>query len=296
MAKSISIFGVAVILLLTAVDLFAAAPQLRSLGQLRSCGVATTGIAIDNAGNLFLAKAELNAVSKFDVYGRKLQHFAPLLIAGSGLAVSPLGDRIYVAGDKQVLVLSGDSGELLATLDGSGEFGRIAALVLDSRNNLYVTDADSGMMRVYDKQGGGLRGFPLFDVEQRQFVALAINSFSDEIWLAVADIESPGKVELQVYSCQGQYLRPVDLKNDLGLGYGAGFASLSFDSMGRLYIFDHQASTIVALDPRSSGISSTKIMGMEPLLETAPAGMVVDPVSSRLFVYSGQDVFIMQID
>lgn len=296
MRKFAIIFSLAVALTLLAVELFAAAPQLRSLGQLRSCDGATTGIAVDNAGNLFLAKAALQTVSKFDVYGRKLQHFTSLPIAESGLAVSPLGDRIYVAGDKQILVLNGDNGEILAEIDGKGEFEQIAALELDSKNSLYVADSGSGRMWVYNEQGVLAREFLLFDSDQSQFVAMAISRLADEVWVAVSARGNPQVIELQVYNRQGQYLRQVDLDKEFGLGQIAGFSSFSLDPLGRLYILARQTNMIISLDMRSTGVSRAKVMGMASVKIPVPTGMVVDPVSCRLFVYSGQDVFIMQID
>ena len=296
MSRFATICSLALVLTLAVGESFAAAPLLRNLGQLRSCAEESTGIAVDNAGNLFLAKAELESIAKFDIYGRKLQHFDPLPIAKSGLAVSPLGDRIYVAGEKQVLLLNGDNGKLLTVIGKEGDFEQIAALGLDSKGHLYIADAGSGFMQVYSQEGDFKGNFPLFDIEQSRFVAMAINGLTDEIWLVVAARENPQGFDLEVFNRQGAYLRRVDLEEEFGVGEMISISSRSFDPLGRLYVLDRQANTILSFDTRSAGASQARVAGMGPAKDPAPCGMVVDPVSCRLFVYSGANVFIMQID
>lgn len=274
-------------------NLDAAAPNLRSLGQLRSCAAMTTGIAVDNAGNLFLAKAELETVAKFDVYGRKLQSFAPLPLSAGGMAVAPLGDAIYLpSGENSVLRLNGDNGTVVGSIPHED---RIVALDLDSRGELYLGES-TGRVLVYNAAGRFLRVFSAFDDEQKQLLALAVNRLADEVWMAVGDLRDGGRIGLRIFDRQGRLQQQMALADGFGDGRIGMFAAMTFDPLGRLYVFDRQNGAVHCLDLRSGGSSSAEVAGFAAVEDSVPVGMAIDQVSCRLFVYCGQEVFILQID
>lgn len=285
----------------TASQVEAGAPQLQPLGKLRSSDSPTTGIAVDNAGNLFLSKARLNTLSKFDIYGRNLQRFTPVKIGEGGLAVAPMGDVVYVAAGKSVLIFNADTGAEIGPLGtAEKEFGWVANVALDGRGYIYVADSGERSVRVYDQQGTFQFEFAGPGETPGQLgllSAMAINRSMGAVWVAdnLAKGENPGP-KILVYDLDGQFLRELSGATDFGDKPVGSFGAITFDSLGRVYILDDQNNEIRCFDPQTTSFA---IYNQEDAFANKLVGrsdMVFELITNRLFVASGQQVFILGVD
>ncbi|SHI76760.1 hypothetical protein SAMN02745165_00807 [Malonomonas rubra DSM 5091] len=280
---------------------FAGAPQLQAQGKLRSCESLTTGVTVDNAGNLFLSKARLQTISKFDIYGRKLEHFTPLQIGEGGVAVSPMGNIVYAAAGKSVLTIDGYSGEVTGRLGAEeNEFDWVTGLELDDRGYIYVADSGSRKVRIYNPAGEFQSEFagPGEDLGQLGFLsAMAINLSAGEVWVAdnLAKGVTPGP-KIVVYDLAGQFLREIPGSTGFGQEPIGSFSALTFDHQGRVYVLDGEKNEIRTLDPRTGGALTYDQFGPFDKRLVGHSSLAFDPATSRLFVGSGQEVFILGVD
>jgi len=287
------LFLVACIFLLP-VTVSAGAPQLQLLGKLRSCDSLTAGIGIDNAGNLFLYKTDLGVVSKFDPYGRKLKHFSFLKGGAGGLAVSLLGDVIYVAVEQKVLILDGDSGQQIGVLgEADGEFSAISAIALDRQGQLYVADGEALSIRVYSPKGRFLYAFTFAEREKKRlkFSAMALDNGNNQLWIALEGQTA----SVRVYDIRGSLLKEISAESDFGSEPVNCISAMTFDPQGRLYLLDCEDQEIHSFDPRTGGEGHFACEARETMGQ-ASSGLVFDAATSRLFVAIDEEVSIFAVD
>lgn len=285
----------------TVTQVEAAAPQLHPLGKLRSCNSLTTGVGVDNAGNLFLSKSRLKTISKFDTYGRKLHNFSPLEIGEGGLAVPPLGNVVYASANKDVLIINADTGDQIGQLGATeGQFEWVSAIDLDARGYVYVADSGARKVRIYTPQGafhaefGGPGDAP---GQIGLLSALAINQATGEVW--VADNLAKGKnagPKILIFDQDGQFLREMSGATDFGSEPIGSFGALTFDPQGRIYIIDALKNEIRSIDPRTMGVATYTKAGFLSNKLVGASGLVFEPVTNRLFVSSGSEVTILGVD
>lgn len=298
--KFVWLMSVFLVILFSA-QVYAGAPLLQAQGKLRSCDSLTTGVAVDNAGILFLSKARLKTLSKFDTYGRKLKNFTPLPIGDGGIAVSPMGDVIYAAADKSVLIIDGYNGSIIGQLGSKdGGFDWISTIELDDRGYIYVADGGARKIRIYNSSGEFQSEFagPGEELGQLGFLsAMAINQAAGEVWVAdnLAKGVTPGP-KIVVYGLDGQFLREMSGVTAFGQEPIGSFAALTFDRQGRAYILDGQKNEIRAIDPRTGGVLVYDQFGSFEKKLVGQSSLAYEPVTDRLFVASGQEVFILGVD
>ena len=123
--------------------------------------VAPVGVALGPSRELLVADAELGIVARLDARGETLPPFGRgLLKRPTGLAVDPVGGRIYVADTYAHDVKVFDAaGRLVATLgrrgSDEGEFNYPTHLAF-ARGELYVTDTLNSRIEVFRTDGTGL--------------------------------------------------------------------------------------------------------------------------------------------
>lgn len=274
----------------------AAAPQLKALGKLHTPRGVAAGLGLDNAGNLFLAESGRRTISKYDTFGRKLKSFSALPVGTGGIAVSPLGDFIYLADDQQIVILNGDSGEIagrLTPLDGS--FRQVAAFDTDLRGNVFVADGGAGRVSVFNAQGEHLADLAApYDMPRfGKLRALAVNPAGQELWVVE---ESEGGVRTLVFGLDGVFLRELS-SNDFGPESLASVCAIAFDAQGRVYLLDAKRKEVRSFDFKTMQVASFEgrdFSGKKP--PGGAADMVFDPVTNRLYVSCGADVFILGVD
>lgn len=279
----------------------AAAPQLQQLGKLRSGLSLTTGMGVDNVGNLFISQSRLKTITKFDTYGRKLHNFSPLEIGEGGLAVPPLGNLVYVSANKDVLIINADTGTPTGRLGTTeGQFEWVAAIGLDARGYVYVADSGARKVRIYNAQGefqaefGGPGEAP---GQIGLLSALAVNQVTGEVWvadnLAKGDPSGP---KILIFAQDGQFLREMSGATDFGPEPIGSFGALTFDTQGRVYILDALKNEIRSIDLRTMGVSTYAKAGFLANKLVGSSALVFEPVTNRLYVSSGTEVTILGVD
>ncbi|NOY12222.1 MAG: PEGA domain-containing protein [Deltaproteobacteria bacterium] len=257
----------------------AQAPQLELLGQIKAGLRVPTRVEVDNSGNIFVADARLQQIFKFDKFGRQLLLLDQEQISGTGLAVSPAGDRIYASAFDKVAVFGGD-GELLGYLgQGAGEFAAAGAIDLDSDGNIYVVDLNRRHVKVFRPQGDadGQLGAATFVANS----SLVFRPATEQLYLTDSVVASTAGLEpkVTVYDRFGNLQKTILAKTGFGSGPVHFFGGMAFDAEDRFYVGDSEDMTIRVLDPVGTPLLTYRREGM-----SRPLSMVFDAVTSRLFV------------
>ncbi len=128
--------------------------------------LAPSGIAVDAAGVLFVADAQLGRVFGYDRNGALLMEFGKRGEFGSptGLAIDRDRNLLYVADSHARLVkVFTTAGTPVVEIGASPDkrLAGAAAVALDGAGQVYVLDDRSRQVQVYDREGAYLRGFSI---------------------------------------------------------------------------------------------------------------------------------------
>ncbi|HSG87366.1 MAG TPA: hypothetical protein VLA23_13585 [Candidatus Limnocylindrales bacterium] len=197
-----------------------------------------------------------------------------------GVAVTPAGDRIYVAesgGDRVVRILDAN-GNTLGTMVPPAETGRdhvpVYVAIDPLTTEVYVSDRPTGSVYIYDRDGRFQRQFnPAEPIPGWQPMGLA---FDDAGNLYVTDLGGPSD-RIEVFDRSGVLIR------SFGDGAGLSFPNgIALDAAGNVYVADSnngrllifaQSGELVGRVGRGSGVGK---LGL-------PRGVAIDG-SDRVFV------------
>jgi len=207
----------------------------------------------------------------------------------SGVAVSPSGDRIYVAqsaGDRTAIVFDG-GGNKVGTMvppDAGTDHAPVYLAVDPLTSEVYVSDRLAGAVYIYDRDGAYQRELTLA-VPRPGWQPLGL-AFDAKGNLYVTELSGPYQKVLvidrtaQVVGTLGEQEK-LNFPNGIAVD-GAGNVYVSDSNNGRLLMFDAQ-STIRGQIGRGTGQGN---LGL-------PRGLAVD-AQGRVFVAdtTGQGVFI----
>ena len=207
----------------------------------------------------------------------------------SGVAVSPSGDRIYVAetgGDKVVRMFDGGGNELgvlQPPATTGGEHVPVYVAVDPTTQNVYVTDRPAGAVYVFDRDGAYLSEFrPAVAIEGWQPLGLAFDADGN---LYVTDLAAPARV--LKFDATGKLLLT------LGDGEGMSFPNgVAVDADGLVYVSDSNNGRLLVFG--ADGALLSKIgRGAGAGNLGLPRGIAVDG-QGRAFVVdsSGQGVLV----
>ena len=210
----------------------------------------------------------------------------------SGVAVSPSGDRIYVAetgGDKVVRMFDGGGNELgvlQPPATTGGEHVPVYVAVDPTTQNVYVTDRPAGAVYVFDRDGAYLSEFrPAVAIEGWQPLGLAFDADGN---LYVTDLAAPARV--LKFDATGKLLLT------LGDGEGMSFPNgVAVDADGLVYVSDSNNGRLLVFD--ADGALFSKIgRGAGAGNLGLPRGIAVDG-QGRAFVVdsSGQGVLVYAV-
>ena len=238
-------------------------PTVNELALKNSPKFLTRIAASRNAtGDYYITDAKVGSVYMYDsnlVRTRELKGLAAPL----GIAVDSLG-RILVGNDKRnnVEVYNPDNGDLLAIF-GQSEIETPTSIMLDSQDNVYVTDAGSNTIYVYDNtyQLTGNIGERGKDADQLRSPSNAVLS-PDESELFVLDRLNQ---RIQVYSLDGNWLRSITFEGTEGQNCNwftgvceipgappfTRIQAMDFDASGRLHVLDIFHASITILDAQT---------------------------------------------
>lgn len=262
-----SVFLVAAISLLLSViwpsSSSAAMPTFTSLGQLRAQGLEVPGaMALDAAGNLYVADAQGGEVFSFDRYGR-LKAVFDAQVSGRGLAVSPDGSKLYVARKHKVVVLDAVSGTHLLDLTND-TFGLVGEIELDDAGNVYVADVgvNNQTIKILSPAGQPKASFGGAGTAAGQFRQIGCMAFTPAGQLLVVD-QSAVNNKVQVFTVD-----PVTFAATVSASYLttslANFGApgvvaprgVDFDSQGRGYFLDFLNSQLRIVSPGMTYLGS----------------------------------------
>lgn len=285
----------------------AAAPIFAPLEQVRTDGMGSPGaVAVDAAGNFYVADADGGEIFKFNRYNRLVARFS-LGASGNGLAVTPNGSMLYVSRSAEVLMVNAATGETSGALAGSAsqlpEFGMVGDVELDADGNVYVADLQTKQIKVYDAGGHYRTAFGTVGTATGQFHQIGGVAISPGGQVVVAD-SSPLNAKVHVFT-----LDPVTLNVNSVVSYANGAVAsfgtpaalspcgIAFDDQGRGYLLDYLRTQIRVFSPAFQYLSAYTQAGTASGQLAAVEDLVFDPSTKRLFVScDGGRIVLLGID
>ncbi|HEX6503461.1 MAG TPA: SMP-30/gluconolactonase/LRE family protein [Terriglobales bacterium] len=201
-----------------------------------------TGLALDDADNLFVADSMLRHVVVFDKQHRAQASISEGMASPAGLAVDNENRFLYIADSDldQVLVYNADPPyQLLRTIGkpgtkheatAPGDFSRPTNVAVDQEGNLYVTDTFNNRVEIFDADGTFIREFGKAGDGPGYFArpkGIAIDS-DGHVWVADAVQD-----RVQVFTPEGQLLIYLG-GHGLLPGQFSTVAGLTIDKLNRV--------------------------------------------------------------
>ncbi len=203
-----------------------------------------SSIAVDGAGNVYIADTNKYRIQKFDLEGRYLTRWGS---AGSGdgqfdqphgIAVDA-GGNVYVADTDNYRIQKFDSNGAYLTQWGShgsgdGQFNLPIAVAVDTAGNVYVLDSKNIRIQKFDSEGNYLTKWGEFGDEDGQFKlphGIAVDIVGN---VYVAEWENH---RIQKFDSEGKYLTKLGSKGieDGEFRYPKG---VGVDAAGNVYVAD----------------------------------------------------------
>jgi sugar lactone lactonase YvrE len=228
-----------------------------------------TDVAVDGAGNVYIADSDNNAVKQYDpATGQLSTLISSGLTYPAGVAVDAAG-HVYVAEPERNTVKEYNpaTGQL-STLVSSGLSGP-AGVALDAAGNVYIADADDNAIKEYDPATG-------------QLITLVSSGLDDPEGVAV---DSAGNVYIadafdsaikEYHAATGQLSTLVSS----GLAYPDGVA---VDGSGNVYVADSSHNAVKEYSAATGQLSTLVSSGLN-----FPLGVAVD-ASGNVYVADTSD-------
>ncbi|MDP1854053.1 MAG: NHL repeat-containing protein [Candidatus Omnitrophota bacterium] len=249
------------------------------------------GIAVDIAGNIYVADTVNSRVVVFDELGKiklsfgKLGDKAGELNAPMALIVDSKGEKVYVAdsSNNRVQVFK-INGEFISTIDLSKALSdkdrlvRPIGIAISSQGNIYISDADNNYIRVYDSAGNFLFKFGGFGAEEGKLclpVGLSIDK-KDNVY--VVDMNN---ARLQIFDKEGKFLSKIGSPGDTKGSFGKP-KSVYVDNKGVIYVSDGANLVIQAFDKQGNFIDLIGAEKEKELQFASPFGL--SGYNNRLYI------------
>lgn len=201
-----------------------------------------SGVAIDSAGNVYVADTANHRIQKFDDQGNFLLKWgssgsgAGQFDAPKGVAVDS-ADNVYVvdSGNHRIQKFGASSSFVTAwgsSGSGSGQFSQPFGIAVDSLDNVYVTDTGNDRVQKFDRNGVFMASWGTTGDGTEQFrspraiaVLITGGDLSDSVYVADADSRiqmfGPGGTYAVEFGGDGQtdgQFNGID-----GMGFWEGF-------------------------------------------------------------------------
>jgi sugar lactone lactonase YvrE len=215
------------------------------------------GMAVDKQGDLYVVDAQENTINKFDATGKFVSRWGqkgsgdgefnfsrdqqPFKYAGF-LAIDTAGN-VYVSDTYNHRVQKFDADGKFLTKWGSqgtadGKFNAPVSIVLDSQNNLYVSDSETRIQK-FDTNGKFLSSYKNPGDGDGQFIVGLLTAVDKQGNLYVAD---PATHRVLIFDSNWNYLRKLATQGK-GEGQFINPSDVALDSKGNLYISDVSSPT-----------------------------------------------------
>jgi DNA-binding beta-propeller fold protein YncE len=210
--------------------------------------VKPSGLALDEAMNVYVADAKRREVLVFDNLGlfKRVIGGPDDLERPTGVAVSRDGERIYVVdrsdneSDKHRVVMYDKDGGKIKVIgtrgDGQGQFNVPLQAAVAPDGTLYVLDSGNFRVQAFDREGNFLRAFGKAGVNTGDFARPRGIAVDDEGRIYVSDASFNN---FQIFQPNGQLL--------LTIGQGGGESNpgqygllngIAVDETGHIYVTD----------------------------------------------------------
>ncbi|PLX86123.1 MAG: hypothetical protein C0614_03945, partial [Desulfuromonas sp.] len=277
-----------------------AAVSFSSLGRIMADGLGAPGaMDLDEAGNLYVADGRGGEVFKFDPYGN-LKAVFNLEGTGAGLAVTPEGDRLYVAKSHDVVMADAVSGAEIGVLNGGAvaegvEFAGVGEIDLDSAGNVYVVENSHMQVKIYTAAGQFINLFGGVGKTPGTFMRVGGMAIDPSGRVVVADASSATKENGKVHvftmnsdlSVQSVVTYLKSSSANFGTPYMDSPRGLSFDGQGRGFFLEYFRTSIRVTDATFKYVG-TSVGSIAVGFDVGQLSNVVDSaydtVNNRLFV------------
>ncbi|MEI6044448.1 MAG: NHL repeat-containing protein [Chloroflexota bacterium] len=227
-----------------------------SNGDLSGQFIGANSVVADGNSNFYVGDEQSHRIQKFDQSGKVIMtidaksssvNFSPLY-----LALDKKGN-LYAAGNSTVTKFdqSGKGGFSFGKEGtGEGEFQKISGLALDSADNIYVGDAEKGLIQKYTPTGALIEKYSIKEKEEDQLslISLAIDS-EDNLYIGRGN-QNGG---ILVLDSKGQRKKPFGSK-ETALAE-LNIISLTINSKGTIYALVDSAEQPIAIIGKEGQIS-----------------------------------------
>jgi streptogramin lyase len=240
------------------------------------------GVAVDSAGNLWVADTGNNRIEKFDAEGKYLSKFGetgsePGKLSGpEGIAIDSKGN-IWVAdsGNNRIEEF-GPEGKYLLTVGSAGtepgKFKAPAAIAFDSKSNMWVADTGNSRVEKFDTEHKYVSEFGSPGTEPGKLAepkGIAIDA-EGHVW-----VSDTGNNRIQEFSTTGTLIRQVGSSGP-GEGRLNSPQSIGFDSTGNLWVVDGLNSRAESFTASGAYASQIGWKGTEQGQLSEPRAIAID--------------------
>ncbi len=259
------------------------------------------GIAVDGAGNVYVADSGNNRIQKFDSSGTYLTQWGTSG-TGNGQFNSPFGvavdtqGNVYVVdtGNYRIQKFNSSGGYLtqwgsLGT--GNGQFNSPAKVAADSSGNIYVADSGNNRIQKFDSSGTYLAQWGSLGNGNGQFASpsgVAVDA-SDNVF--VTDINNH---RIQKFNSSGVYLTQWGTSGN-GNGQFDGPFGVAVDTPGNIYVADSGNNRIQKFDSGGTYLTQWVSLGTGNGEFDHPAEVAVD-TSGNVYVADSGNNRIQKFD
>jgi DNA-binding beta-propeller fold protein YncE len=241
------------------------------------------GVVADNAGNIYVADSEIRVIFVFDLEKKALRFLGMGAVAGPiGLAMDNKRGTLYVSDTRldKVLALNKNTGDIILSVGGPGEFKNPSGLVFDEqRDRLYVADTQNHVIKAFDPNGQllfsiGKRGTENGEFNYPSYVALDRNGR-----LFVVDSFN---FRIQIFDTDGKFVKKFGKLGDAS-GYFTRPEGIGVDSDGNVYVVDASFNNFQIFNEEGKLLLWVGTAGAKPGEFYLPTGLYVDK-NDRIYV------------
>ncbi len=224
------------------------------------------GIAIDSAGNVYIADDANNRIQKFDSKGNLITQWGRLGIRKWDRANESKADRaegrfnnprglaidlrgyIYVADSGNPRIQKFDGGGNFITQwgspgNGEAQFITPSGVAVDSKGYIYVADTGNNRIQKFDSEGKFVTQWGGLGSEEGQFnvpIAVTTDLFRN---VYVADLKNN---RVQIFESDGTFITKLDGKGIGETSFSPGGVAVDYD--GNIFIADSRSNKILKYD------------------------------------------------
>ncbi len=216
------------------------------------------------------------------------------LVQPTGLALSPDGNRLYIADYGSGLVIVTDFKErTFRPVNAKGEAMKSPfAVAVDDDENVYVTEQRAQVVAVLDRSGRRIREFGAHEKLEKP-TGIAIDRRRKIVYVVDGGMQSSTNHRVLAYALDGRFLRQVGRTRGDAAGQFHFPSYAAVDSDGNLYVADTLNFRIQVFDPDGNLVSVYGEQGDGPGTFARLKGIALDSSRNLYAVDSDHNVVQM---